>query len=117
MTDTKVFLIAFTTSAVTAVIARIFYYLMEYDIFIYTCLAAVLTMIGSVIIWCIYGAITRPAFARKFQAEVDEHKENLAKGGFVPPVRAAVHNSVLIDRMYEGQTGEPAPKIRWYGSP
>jgi len=114
MTDTKVFLVAFTTSAVTAVIARIFYYLMEYDIFIYTCLAAVLTMIGSVIIWCIYGAITRPAFARKFQAEVDEHKENLAKGGFVPPVRAAVHNAVLIDRKFEEMSDEPAPKFWGY---
>ena len=62
-------------------------------------------------------AITRAAAQRKFQAEVDEHKENLAKGGFVPLVRAAVHNSILIDRMYEEQTGEPAPKIRWYDSP
>ena len=61
-----------------------------------------------------YGAITRPAFARKFQAEVDEHKENLAKGGFVPPVRAAVQNAALMDRKYEEMTDEPAPKLWGY---
>ena len=118
MTDTKVFLVVFTTSAVTAVIAKILDYLTHTPggtrIFEYTYVAAAFTVIGSVIIWCIYGGITAPADARKFQAEVDEHKENLAKGGIVPPVRAAVHNAVLIDRKFEEMTDEPAPKFWGY---
>ena len=78
MTDTKVFLIIFNTSAVTAVIAKILDYLTRTPggtrIFEYTYAAAAFTAIGSFIIWCIYGGITEPAAARKFQAEVDEHK-------------------------------------------
>ena len=110
----RVFIVSLVTSVIAVIMANVTGTWHPTNIFTKVGIPFILGTIGSGIPLGVVGMITTGERHHRFEADVDEHKKNLAKGGVVPSVRPAIQNRVLLDIMYEKHTGELPPKAPYH---
>ena len=106
----RVFVVSLVTSVIAVILANVTGTWQTSNIFTKIGIPFIFSTMGSVILLGVVSGITRFEHHRKHEADVDEHKKNLAKGGVVPPVSLAIQKRIELDEWYEKHTGERPPK-------
>ena len=106
----RVFVMSLVTSVIAVILANVTGTWHTSNIFTKIGIPFLFSTMGSFILLCVVSAITTFEDHRKHEADVDEHKNNLAKGGVVPPVSLAIQKRIELDEWYEKHTGERPPK-------